>query len=324
VVNAQERNSINREVLSKDEEAVAKIEDNSMKRYIENEITARNIETWRLNEKKVRTDMRAEYRRKMDQSVTTSRQMIEEEKDFRKFMLNEGNDSLSKKLSLCTSSKIEVPEDIHDRMRLARKLSQFEKAKEDAIVAYELEMSRRIGDYNASRKQAIKQAEDFGCGIALNPMRGEDYFRDDGSVTAYNQPVRISQDSAAQYFDSASTVTYPGKTRDSCYDSSCPPVYLDPNYDPNDAARSLTSQLYDPTTRTRKPKAKSVKNTEVADAMRRYDDDNFGDSVSNDMHDRSGRGGGENASDDVSITDSIDSNMCDDQASVLPPMSDTI
>jgi hypothetical protein len=266
-------------VLNKDEEAMTKIEDNSMKRYIENEITTRNIKTWKKNEKQIRTDLRAEYKKKMALSVSTSRQMIDEEKEFRKFMLNEGTDSDSKKLSLYTSSKFEVPEDIADRIHHAKKLSTFERAKEDALVAYEHEMSRRIGHYNAARKQAIKQAEDFGCGITLNPLRGADYFQDDGSAAAYSLPQRVSDDSAAKYFDSASTMDYPGKTRESCYDTSCPPVYLDPNYDPNAANRSVASHLYDRAAH-QKPRGKDTKgkgnssviNTEVADAIMRYND----------------------------------------------------
>jgi len=74
-------------VLNKDEEAMAKIEDNSMQRYIENEITSRNIKTWKNNEKKIRHDLRSEYQQNMAESVARSRQMIEEEKVFRKFTL---------------------------------------------------------------------------------------------------------------------------------------------------------------------------------------------------------------------------------------------
>lgn len=319
------RNAINREVLHKDEEAMAKIEDNSMQRYIENEITARNIKTWHKNERKIRHDLRAEYRQKMQVSVATSRQMIEEEKVFRKFMLNEGTDLESKKLSQFTSSQFEVPSDIAERIRGAKKLSAFESAKADAQVAFEHEMTRRLGLYNATRQQAIKQAEDFGCGITLHPMRGSDYFQDAApsasissslsSVQSHphlpSRRVLVSQDdpAAAKYFDSASTVTYPGQTRDSCYDKSCPPVYLDPNYDATAVYKSVSSQLYQSSPKHQhlhqqnkkemsQSKGKSVKNTEVADGIRRYNDD-IGDSVAD---------GGDGRDEDlVSITDSIDS-----------------
>lgn len=323
VVNAQERNSTNREVLSKDEEAMSKIEDNSMKRYIENEITTRNIKTWKMNEKHVRTEMRKEYKEKMKESVNTSRQMIEEEKEFRRFMLNEGSDmGSSKKLSLCTSSKFEVPEEISDRLRTAKKLSQFEQAKEDALTAYEQEMSLRISRYNSSRQQAIKQAEEFGHGIKLNPIRGEDYFSNNGAVDTSSHPVHVCPSSASSYFDSASSLAYPGNGGVSSFDSSCPPVYLDPNYDPSMPNRSACSQLYDPRNQQNAKRTKSkVKNTAVADGLRRYNDDQFGDIVTNggDMND-------DIDDDAVSITDSIDSGS-DSKAKEhfpLPLMSDKI
>mmetsp|Transcript_17038 Transcript_17038/g.32074 ORF Transcript_17038/g.32074 Transcript_17038/m.32074 type:complete len:679 (-) Transcript_17038:95-2131(-) len=321
VVNAQERNSINREVLNKDEEAMSKIEDNSMKRYIENEITTRNIKSWKTNEQKVRKETRLAYKEKMAESVKTSRQMIEEEKEFRRFMLNEGNEMGPKKLSSCSSTKFDVPEDIADRLRMATKLSQYEKAKDDSRMAYEQEMSLRINQYNSNRQEAIRRAEDYGQGITLNPLRGEDYFLDDGATTAYSHPVRLSQESSSQYFDSASSIAYPGKSKESSYDASCPPVFLDPNYDPAAPNRSACSHLYN--ARRNRPRAtdgkkrNKVKNTDVVDAIRHYDDDNLGDSVTqNDKDD----------DDDVSFTDSIGStaDKTDEDHFPLPEMSDTI
>ena len=311
------RNEINREVLQKDEESLIKVEDNAVKRYIENEITSHNFKSWHQNERKIRNEMRTEYKQKMKESVERSRQMIAEEKVFKKYILSEGNDSLSKTLSQCTSSMFEVPNEISDRIKNAKKLSVFEKAKEDAILAYENEMSRRISHYNVKRQISIKQAEDFGCGISLNPLRGEDYFLEDGTLANYSYPKRISKSDVelSKYFDSASTVAYPGMTRDSCYDSSCPPVYLDPNYPTtaNKGSFENVSHLpyedglfdqakYHPTDDTtvadRIHNGKMVHGEAIASQGEKHD--NIFDVV-----------GKTESRDDLSMTDSIDSNVDD-------------
>jgi hypothetical protein len=261
--------------------------------------------------------------------------MIEEEREFRRYMLNEGSDGGPKKLSLSTSSKFEVPEEIATRMRMAKKLSHFEQAKDDALTAYEQEMSLRIRQYSATRQEAIRQAEEFGQGVTLNPLRGEDYFVEDGSTAASSHPVRLgSQEGAgaSRYFDSASSMAFPGTTQgSSCYDGSCPPVYLDPNFDPEAPNRSACSVLYDHARRQQHRKADAAKkkgrkgrnaarNTEVSDAIRRYDDDNFGDSVA------TGTGGDGGEGDDDSITDSIGSSAdkAEEEHFPLPAMSDTL
>lgn len=240
VVNAQERNSTNKAVLNKDLEYANQIEDNAMKRYIENEIRSKNITNWRNNEQKIRHDLRAEYKKAMKKSVDISRQMIEEEKAYRVYVLNDGERTGPKPLRACTSSKIEIPEEITDRIKNAKKLSQYEKAKEDATIAYEEEMSRRIKAYSTSRQDAIKLADDFGQGVSLNPIRGEDYFFDDGTRTAYSSYSNVNP--ASNHFDSASTVTFPDKGFEGCFDSSCPPVYLDPNYEATNSKKAIFSK----------------------------------------------------------------------------------
>lgn len=328
VVNAQERNAINRDVINKDEEAASKIEDNSMKRYIENEITARNIKTWKMNEVKIRKELRADHRHNMQASVANSQAMIEQEKAFRRFMLNQDNDpSASKTLSLCTSSKFELPEEIAGRLHGAKRLSQFQQAKEDALVAYEKEMSDRIKQYTSSRKEAIRQAEDYGHGVTLNPLRGEEYFsacsapstssNSFPSSQSYSQERRMTHDATPQYFDSASTVSYFDSTRDSCYDSSCPPVFLDPNYDPLAVNKSASSALYNTNKQhsqsKSKVKSKSKSSSKVYTGKGRS---TGGGSVANGS-DRSHVDN--NKDDDVSFTDSIGDDDDDDELS-LPPV----
>lgn len=65
----------------------------------------------------------------------------------------------------------DTPVDIQNRIKHSKRYSEWQKAREDARLSYENEMSARIAAYTASRQSAKSRADSFGkSNLLLNHL----------------------------------------------------------------------------------------------------------------------------------------------------------
>lgn len=129
---------------------------------------------------------------KMDKKIATKKKQQQDEGKYMRAMLrdsadraraalhqeiafNKMNNELSglvksqSMLDVSTSSVIVIPDHLRNRLKEAKSLAEFQKARADIKQYYESSMSERIAMYTQSRERAITRASEIGKLAAKHP-----------------------------------------------------------------------------------------------------------------------------------------------------------
>jgi hypothetical protein len=136
-------------------------------------IIQRNIDNWKDTNKQRKEKNASSLKLALNSSVSDAKSLLEQELNLKRKMKPP-----HLKLPAYSSTMVDVPVELKDKMANARKEKEFREAEKAVHQYVKEELDHRVSTLSRARSEAVLQTAFSGAHVKVAPIRGNDVFDD--------------------------------------------------------------------------------------------------------------------------------------------------